>query len=108
MSEQKMGTSYAREMCQTFREVAEKTSFPAVNEKFLTLADDLEAIVKKLYLKTPKGTEDAIELANEMEELKGKLDGCEDADAALSLCDPFFTKIEKLIKKVKTLKVRMT
>ena len=49
MSEKKTGTQYVREMCQTFRAVAEKTKFQAVNEKFLSLTDELEPIIKKLY-----------------------------------------------------------
>jgi len=108
VSEKKTGTQYVREMCETFRGVAEKTKFQAVNEKFLSLTDELEPITKKLYFKTPKGTEDVIELVAELEELKAALDECEEADAAMSMCNPFYEKIEKLIKKVKTMKVRMT
>ena len=49
-----------------------------------------------------------IELVAQLEELKAALDGCEEAEAALGMCRPFYEKIEKLIKKVKTMKVRMT
>ena len=108
MSEKKTGPQVVREMCQTLRAVAEITKFQAVKEQFLSLVDELEPITNKLYFKTPKGTEDVIELVAELEGLKSALDECEEAEAAMSLCNPFYEKIEKLIKKVKTMKVRMT
>ncbi|MEJ2521136.1 MAG: hypothetical protein P8Y91_12475 [Desulfuromonadales bacterium] len=42
MSEEKTGTQLVREMCQTFREVAETTQFDAVKEK-----------LKKQHIETP-------------------------------------------------------
>lgn len=108
MSEQKMGTHYVREICQTFRETAEKTQFPAVKEKFLALANELEPLATKLYFKTQKGTEDMIEIVPEMEDLKSKLAACQEAGAAQTLCTPFYDKLEKLAIHVKTMKVRMT
>ena len=68
MSEEKTGTQLVREMCQTFREVAETTQFDAVKEKLVSLADDLEPLDKKLYFKTQKGTEDMEELTKEFGE----------------------------------------
>ncbi len=108
MSQQKMGTHYVREICQKFREIAEKTSFPDVKEKLISLADEMEPIAKKLYFKTQKGTEEMTEMAGELEAIADKLNGCEDVDSAQSICNPYFTKIEKSIKAAKTMKVRMT
>lgn len=108
MSEQKMGTNYIREICVTFREEAEKTPFPAVKEKLLSLAAELEPIATKLYFKTQKGTEDMKELVDEMEVLKVELAACQEAGAAQGMCLPIFDKLEKLIHHAKTMKVRMT
>lgn len=108
MSQQKMGTHYVREICQTFREVAEKTSFPEVKEKLISLADEMQPIAGKLYFKTQKGTEEMIEMAGELGEIVDKLNGAKDVAAAQSVCNPFFTKIEKSIRAAKTMKVRMT
>lgn len=108
MSQQKMGTHYVREICQTFREVAEKTSFPDVKEKLIALADEMEPIAGKLYFKTQKGTEEMIELSGELEAIVDQLKGCEDVEAAQSVCNPFIEKIEKSVKAAKTMKVRMT
>ena len=108
MSQQKMGTHYVREICQTFREVAEKTSFPEVKEKLISLADEMEPIAGKLYFKTQKGTEEMVEYSGELGEIVDKLSGAADVEAAQSICNPYFTKIEKSIKAAKTMKVRMT
>jgi hypothetical protein len=108
VSEDKAGTDYVRELCARFREFAEQTEFQAVREKLLALADDLEPLAKKLYFKTQKGTEDTRELVEEMKELEGKLNACEEAGAAESMCIPFYEKLEKIIHHVKTMKVRMT
>ena len=108
MSQQKMGTHYVREICQTFREVAEKTSFPEVKEKLISLADEMEPIAGKLYFKTQKGTEEMVEMAGELGKVVDKLSGASDAEAAQSICNPYFTKIEKSVKAAKTMKVRMT
>ena len=43
-----------------------------------------------------------------MEELEGKMAGCQEAGAAQSMCIPFYDKLEKVIKAAKTMKVRMT
>lgn len=107
MSEQKMGTHYVRDICQIFRDIAGETQFD-VKEKFVSLADELEPIATKLYFKTQKGTEDMKEMAGEMEDFRGKLAGCQDAEAAKTLCDPLFENLQKIIKHVKTMKVRMT
>ena len=108
MSQQKMGTHYVREICQTFREVAEKTAFPEINEKLVSLADEMQPIAGKLYFKTQKGTEEMVEMAGELEDIVDKLNGCEDVAAAQSICNPYLAKIEKSIKAAKTMKVRMT
>ncbi len=108
MSEQKSGTQYARDLCQTFREVASDTHFAELKEKLLSLADELEPIATKLYFKTPKGTEDLQKLALEMEELHRNLVACEEAAVAKDMCAPFYDKLEKLMRHAKTMKVRMT
>ncbi len=108
MSEQKTGTQLVREMCQTFRDVAETTQFDAVKEKLVSLADSLESIAKKLYFKTQKGTEDMEELTKEFNAMQSKLGACQEAGAAQAFCTPFYDKLEKIIKHVQTMKVRMT
>ncbi len=108
MSEEKTGTQLVREMCQTFREVAEATPYDTVKEKLVSLADALEPLDKKLYFKTQKGTEDMQELTKEFEELQGKLAACQEAGAAQAFCIPFYDKLEKIVKHVQTMKVRMT
>ncbi|CAB1076615.1 hypothetical protein JY97_11455 [Alkalispirochaeta odontotermitis] len=108
MSQQKMGTHYVREISQTFREIAEKTSFPDVKSKLLALADEMEPIAGKLYFKTQKGTEEMVEMAGELGDFVDQLNGASDAEAAQSICAPFLAKIEKSVKAAKTMKVRMT
>ena len=108
MSEEKSGTQLVREMCQTFREVAETTKFEAVKEKLTSLADTLEPIAGKLYFKTQKGTEDMQEMTKQFEDLQGKLAACQEAGAAQNFCIPFYDRLEKIIKHVQTMKVRMT
>jgi hypothetical protein len=108
VSAHKSGTQYAREVCQTFREVAETLKFENVKEKLSTVANELEPLVTKLHFKTQKGTEDMEELSSKFEEIKAKLLECNDASDAESMCSPFIDKLEKIIKHVKTMKVRMT
>ncbi|MCA1793417.1 MAG: hypothetical protein LC660_05995 [Desulfobacteraceae bacterium] len=108
MNDQKVGTNYAREICGTFREIAEQTELPALKDNLLALAGDLEPIVTKLYFKTQKGTEDMQKMAADMVELKSKLLACQDADQAKTMCDPVCDDLEKVIHHVKTMKVRMT
>jgi hypothetical protein len=108
VSQQKMGTHYVREICQTFREVAEKSSFPDIKEKLISLADEMEPIAGKLYFKTQKGTEEMVEMAGELGGIVDKLSGAADASAAQDICGPYITKIEKSVKAAKTMKVRMT
>lgn len=107
MSE-KMGTQYAREICAIFNEVAEKTEVPAIKDNLLALASDLESIHKKLYFKTQKGTEDMQKMVGDVEALKDKLIACTDAGEAETMCAPICDTLEKVIKHVKTMKVRMT
>lgn len=108
MNEEKTGTQYVREMCETFREIAKTTQFDAVKEKLNSLAQELEPMATKLYFKTQKGTEDMQELTEEFEELKSRLAACQEAGSAESMCIPFYDKLEKIVKHVKTMKVRMT
>jgi hypothetical protein len=108
VSEEKTGTQLVRDMCQTFRDVAETTQFDAVKEKLISLADDLEPLAKKLYFKTQKGTEDMEALTKEFEDMQSKVAACQEAGAAQAFCVPFYDKLEKIIKHVKTMKVRMT
>ena len=108
MSEEKSGTQYVREMSQTFREVAKTTPFEAVKEKLNSLADTMEPMATKLYFKTQKGTEDMEEMTNLFVDLQAKLAACQEAGAAQSFCIPFYDRLEKIIKHVQTMKVRMT
>ncbi len=108
MNEQKMGTHYVREVCETFRDIAGKTQYPAIKEKLLSLCDEFEPLATKLFFKTQKGTEDMEEMARDVEDMKQKLLACEQVEAAQSMCIPFFTKIEKMIEHVKSMRVRMT
>ena len=108
MSQQKMGTHYVREICQIFREVAEKTPFPEIKEKLVALADEMEPIAGKLYFKTQKGTGDMEEMAGELGAPVEQLNSAADAEAAQSIFNPYFSNIEKNIKAAKTMKVRMT
>ena len=108
MSQKKMGTHYVREICQLFREVAADLQFPDIKDRMIALADEMEPIAGKLYFKTQKGTEEMVEMAGELGEIVDKLNGAKDAEVAQSVCNPFFTKIEKSVKAAKTMKVRMT
>jgi hypothetical protein len=108
VSEEKSGTQIVREMCQTFREVAQATRFDSVKAKLSSLADMMEPMATKLYFKTQKGTEDMEEMTKLFDDLKAKLAACQEAGAAESFCIPFYDKLEKIIKHVQTMKVRMT
>ncbi|MDF1554559.1 MAG: hypothetical protein P1P84_15920 [Deferrisomatales bacterium] len=104
---QKMGTHYVREICQLFRETAADCGYPSLKEKLETLADDLEPLATKLYFKTQKGNEEMEALAGELSDLKAKMAVCDEAGAQ-SFCTPYFAQLEKTMKHVKTMKVRMT
>lgn len=108
MSEQKMGTHYVREICVNFREIAEKTSVDALKEKLTGLADQLEPLATKLFFKTQKGNEDMEKAAGEVEGMKDKLIAAKDMAEAEALIGPLADSLEKTIKHVKTMKVRMT
>jgi hypothetical protein len=108
MSEEKMGTHYVREMAESFRKIAGQTQFPVIKEKLLALADEMEPLAGKLFFKTQKGTEDMQAMAAELGDLNNKLNACAQAEAAQSMCIPFFMKLEKVIEHVKTMRVRMT
>ncbi|RMG87039.1 MAG: hypothetical protein D6708_13445 [Candidatus Dadabacteria bacterium] len=108
MSDQKMGTHYAREMAAVFREMAGQAHYGAMTDKLEQLADELEKLASKLYFKTQKGTEDMQRLMGELEELRAKAEACQEASEVGSMCTPFFGNIEKVLNHVKTMKVRMT
>ena len=108
MSEQKMGTHYVREICQSFREISENTSVDALKEKLTGLADQLEPLATKLFFKTQKGNEDMEKAAADLEGMKDKLLGAKDMAEAEAVMGPLADMLEKTIKHVKTMKVRMT
>ena len=108
MSDQKMGTHYVREICAIFKDVSASSEFPEVKDQLTALAGDLEPLAKKLYFKTQKGTEDMQEMAAQLQEFGAKLSACSGADEAAELCKPYVDELEKVIKHVKTMKVRMT
>ena len=103
-----MGTHYVREICQIFKEVAEKSQFPDTGAKLAALADELLPLAKKLYFKTQKGTEDMQELTSQAGDLASKMAACQTEQEAEAVCQPYFDMLGKTIKHVKTMKVRMT
>lgn len=108
MSEQKMGTHYVREMCENFRGIAGKTSVDALKDKLTGLADQLEPLATKLFFKTQKGNEEMEKAAKEVDGMKDKLAAAQDQAEAEAMIGPLVDKLEKTIKHVKTMKVRMT
>ena len=108
MSEQKMGTQHARDICKIFRDIAEKTTFEDLKEKLVSVANELEPVATKLYFKTQKGTEDMEKLSGEAAFLEDKLTTCELGEDAKVVCAPFIEQLEKIIHHAKTMKVRMT
>jgi hypothetical protein len=103
-----MGTHYVREICQNFKEIAEKTSLDGLKERLTALANELEPLAGKLFFKTQKGNEDMEKAAGELEAMKDKLASTQDAAEADALIGPLADTLEKTIKHVKTMKVRMT
>ncbi|MGC8660464.1 MAG: hypothetical protein ACP5U1_15470 [Desulfomonilaceae bacterium] len=108
MSEQKMGTQHARDICKVFRDIAEKTTFEDLKAKLISVANELEPIAGKLYFKTQKGTEDMERLSSEAALLEDKLSTCQLGEDAKVVCNPFLEELEKIMHHAKTLKVRMT
>lgn len=108
MSEQKMGTHYVREISENFRGIAEKTSVDALKDKLIGLADQLDPLATKLFFKTQKGNEDMEKAAKELEGIKDQLAAAQNEADADALIAPLADKLEKTIKHVKTMKVRMT
>lgn len=108
MSDQKMGTHYVREICQSFREISDKTSVDALKDKLTGLADQLEPLATKLFFKTQKGNEDMLQAAQDLEDMKDKLMASRDMAEADAVLGPLADMLEKTIKHVKTMKVRMT
>lgn len=108
MAEAKMGTHYAREMVETFREIAADNKFPELSAKLSALADKLDIVAGKIWFKTQKGNEFMEKVAGEMGDLKGKLAGCADAAAAQALAAPFITQLDDTANMVMEMKVRMT
>ncbi len=108
MSEQKMGTHYVREMAASFKEIAEKTSVDELKAKLTAMANEMEPLATKLYFKTQKGNEDMKKAAEDLEGFKDKLVASKDMAEADSIVGPLVDLLEKTIKHVKTMKVRMT
>ena len=108
MAEAKMGTHYAREMVETFREIAADNKFPELSAKLTPLADKLEIVCTKIWFKTQKGNEFMEKLSGEMGDFKGKVAGCADAAAAMALAAPFITQLDETSNMVMEMKVRMT
>ena len=108
MSEQKMGTHYVREICQNCREVADQTSVDELKGKLTELAGQLEPLATKLFFKTQKGNEHSKKAAEEVEGFKDKLAAAKDQTDAEAIIGPLADQLEKTIKHVKTMKVRMT
>ena len=108
MSEQKMGTHYVREMCVHFKDIAGKTSVNELKEKLTGLADQLEPLATKLFFKTQKGNEEMQKAAETVEGMKDKLAAAKDQAEADAMFGPLADTLEKTIKHVKTMKVRMT
>jgi len=46
VSEEKTGTQYVREMCETFKEIAATTKFDTIKEKLNALATELEPMAE--------------------------------------------------------------
>lgn len=107
MSEVKMGTQYVREMAEVFKKTAADCKFPDIKSKLVSLADEMEQLAGKLYFKTQKGTEDMQALAGKMAGLDAKI-GSMDQAAAESFLKPVFAELDATINHVKTMKVRMT
>lgn len=108
MTDQKMGTQHARDICHIFREIAETTTFEDLKGNLLSLANELEPIASKVYFKTQKGTEDLEGLAAEAALLKEKLCSCELSNDAHAVCAPIVDELQKVMHHAKTMKVRMT
>jgi hypothetical protein len=103
-----MGTHYVREICQNFKDIAAETSVEALRERLTKLAGELEPLAGKLFFKTQKGNEDMKKAAEEVEGLKAKLTAAKDEAEAEAIIGPLAESLEKTIKHVKTMKVRMT
>ncbi len=105
---EKMGTHYVREICQNFKDIAAETSVDALKDKLTKLAGELEPLAGKLFFKTQKGNEDMKKAAEEVEGMKAKLTAAKDEAEAEGIIGPLAEMLEKTIKHVKTMKVRMT
>ena len=103
-----MGTHYVREICQNFKDIAAETSVDALKDKLTKLAGELEPLAGKHFFKTQKGNEDMQKAAEEVEGMKAKLTAAKDEAEAEGIIGPLAEMLEKTIKHVKTMKVRMT
>jgi hypothetical protein len=108
MAEVKMGTHIAREMIETFREIAADNKFPDLSAQLVALADKLEIVCPKIWYKTQKGNEYMAKMSDEMGDLKGKVAGCADAAAAQALAAPLIKSLDDTANMVMEMKVRMT
>ena len=108
MAEAKMGTAYAREMIEAFREIAADNKFPELSGKLTALAAKLEIVCTKIWYKTQKGNEYMEKIAGEMGDFKGKVAACADAAAADALAAPLIKSLDDTANMVMEMKVRMT
>ena len=108
MAEAKMGTAYAREMIEAFREIAADNKFPELSGKLTALADKLEIVCTKIWYKTQKGNEYMAKVSDDMGDFKGKVAGSADAAAAEAYAAPFIKSLDDTANMVMEMKVRMT
>jgi hypothetical protein len=104
----KMGTLYARDMIQDFREITADNKFPELSAKLTALADKLEIVCGKIWYKTQKGNEYMEKMAIDMDGFKGKVAACADAAAAEAFAAPFIKSLDDTANMVMEMKVRMT
>jgi hypothetical protein len=108
MAETKMGTHIAREMIETFREIAADNKFPELSAKLTALAAKLEIVCTKIWYKTQKGNEYMAKMEADMGDFKATVAGCADAAAADALAAPFIKTLDDTANMVMEMKVRMT
>ena len=108
MAEAKMGTQYAREMIEVFKEVAAENKFPEISARLTKICEGLEIVCTKIYFKTQKGNSQMEKLAGELMGLKAKVAGFADLAAAEAYLAPYAKELEETIQMVMEMKVRMT
>lgn len=108
MAEAKMGTTYAREMIEIFKEVAAENKFPEVSARLTKIAEGLEVVCTKIYFKTQKGNMQFEKLAGDLADLKAKVAGAADQAAIEAFLAPYYKELEETVQMVMEMKVRMT